>query len=135
MPVSSIVNAEDNLIIHYFSEYVSYPILMETIQKTLENPDYHVGMNAIWLCEEGTKVDMASEEAQKISQHAREAFDKFGVTYKLALVAKDDLPYGMNKVYEGWSNDRPVEIMSFRELEQALEWIGINHGAEKYIRT
>ena len=123
MTVSTEVDEKRNLIIHHFSEYVNLESILKTIGNTISNPKYYPGMNAIWVCDDGAKVNMNSEEARKVSEFARNAFDKSGKSYKLALVANDDLAYGMNRVYEGWSNDRPITINTFRKIEQAINWM------------
>lgn len=83
-----------------------------------------MGMDAIWVIETGSDLDVSSEDTQIISDYARKAFDQSGISYKLALVANDDFAYGMTRVYEGWSNDRPIKINTFRKIEDALNWIG-----------
>lgn len=123
MTVYTEVDEKKNLIIHHLKESISVQTITETIENTLANPKYKIGMNAIWIVEQGTDVEMSSEDAQTISECARKAFDESGVSYKLALVASDDFAYGMTRVYEGWSNDRPIMINTFRKLDEALEWI------------
>ena len=123
MTVSTEVDEKRDLIIHHFSESVNLESILKTIENAVNHPQYHPAMNAIWVCDDGTEVNMTSEEARKVSEFARKAFDKEGASYKLALVANDDLAYGMNRVYEGWSNDRPITINTFRKIEQALNWM------------
>lgn len=123
MAVNTEIFENRNLIIHYFSENISREIITETIDNTLLNPKFKMGMDAIWCVEVGTHVEMSSDDAKIISKHARKAFDQDGACYKLALVASDDFAYGMSRVYEGWSNDRPVDIQTFRKIEDALKWI------------
>ena len=123
MTVNTEIDVVRNLIIHHFSDSVSLPEFTKTIENTLSNPDYKVGMDAIWECKQGTKVEMSSSEAQKLSDLTGKAFDKEGSGYKLALVAKEDLAYGMLRVYEGWSSNRPVEISTFRNYDDALSWV------------
>jgi hypothetical protein len=123
MAVNTEIDVTKNLIIHHFSEKVSLPTLTTTIENTLADPKYRLGMDAIWICEDGTEIDMTSEDTQKISELARQSFDKEGISYKLALVASDDLAYGMTRVYEGWSNDREIKINTFRKLDEAFAWI------------
>lgn len=123
MTVSTEVDEKRNLIIHHFSESINLSSILKTIENTVNNPKYQLGMNAIWVCNDGTVVDMTSEETRKVSEFARKVFDENGASYKLALVANDDLAYGMSRVYEGWSNDRPITISTFRKIEQALNWM------------
>ena len=123
MTVSTEVDEKRDLIIHHFSESVNLESILKTIENAVNHPQYHSGMDAIWVCDEGTTVNMTSEETRKVSEFARKAFDKEGTSYKLALVANDDLAYGMSRVYDGWSNDRPITINTFRKIEQALNWM------------
>lgn len=123
MSVNTEVDEGKNLIIHHLNESISVNTITDTIQNTLANPKYKIGMNAIWVIEKGADIEMNSDDAQIISDCARKAFDQSDISYKLALVAFDDLAYGMSRVYEGWSNDRPVTINTFRKLEDALDWI------------
>lgn len=123
MAVVTNIDEKKNLIIHRFSESISLKNLTDTIKNTVEDPKYKVGMSAIWSCDAGTEINITSEETQTLSDFARQAFDENGMSYKLALVAGEDLAYGMTRVYEGWSNDRLVDINSFRTLDKAIEWI------------
>lgn len=123
MTVSTKFDEAKNLVIHHFSESVTLQLFLTTIENTINNPGYKAGMNTICICAEGTIIDITAEETRKVSEYARKKFDRNGVSYKLALVASDDLAYGMNRVYEGWSNDRPIVINTFREVEQAFNWI------------
>ncbi len=123
MAVYTEMDEKKNLIIHHLKESISAHTITETIKNTLANPKYKAGMNAIWVVEQGTDVEMSSEDTQNISEYARKVFDISGVSYKLALVASDDFAYGMTRVYEGWSNDRPIMINTFRKLDEALAWI------------
>lgn len=123
MTVSTEVDVVRNLIIHHFSDSVSLPELTKTIENTLSNPNYKVGMNAIWMCDNGTKINVNSSDVQSIGDFARQAFDEKGNKYKLALVANEDLAYGMLRVYEGWCNDRPISINTFRSFDDALTWV------------
>ena len=121
--VSTEIDVVRNLIIHRFSDSVSLPELTKTIEKTLSNPDYKVGMNAIWVCDKGTEINVNSSDVQLLGDIARQAFDKKENKYKLALVANDDLAYGMLRVYEGWCSNRPISINTFRHFDDALTWI------------
>ena len=124
MPVRTEVFVERNLMIHHFSEHVSLPSILNTLQSSITHPQYHPGMNMVWYCETGTKLDLSSDTPLAADDVARKIFDNNGHHYKAALVAEDDLPFGMFRAYEGWSNDRPsVEIKVFRKMDDALSWV------------
>lgn len=123
MTIRTDVFVERNLMIHHVSDYVSLSSVLHAIQCSINNPEYHPGMNMVWFCETGTTIDIGSDEPIKASEFARKVFDHNDHAYKLALVAEDDLAFGLQRVYEGWNNDRPVDIRVFRVLDEALSWI------------
>lgn len=123
MAVKTEVDISRNLMIHSFSEVVSLDSIVETIDATLANSLYRPGMDMIWCCDDGIEVDINSDEPYAISSYARKKFDQFGKNYKLALVASEDLAYGMFRVYQSWSDDRPIEINVFRKKEDAYTWL------------
>lgn len=123
MAVNTEILEENNLVIYHVSDYVSLPIIVKSIESTLLNRKYHAGMNSIWHFEDHVTVDVSSKDLMHVAEYARMTIDQAGVKYKLALVASEDLPYGMTRIYEAWSSDRPVTINNFRKLDDAFDWI------------
>lgn len=123
MPVDTIISREKNLIVHTITDIMDLPVIVNTIAKTLKDPEYHAGMNAVWHFYDVTKVDLSSDDLMYAADYASKNIDKDGKHYKLALVAEDDLPYGLTRVYEAWSSERPVTIQNFRSVNRALQWI------------
>jgi hypothetical protein len=44
----------------------------------------------------------------------------------VALVVSRDMDYGLARMYEAYSQDLPVQIRIFDELEEAESWMGIS---------
>jgi len=129
MPVNTVIDRERNLIIHSITETMSLSVIIETISKTLNDPDYQAGMDAIWHFIDVSEVDLSSEDLMYAAEFSRKNIDKEGKAYKLALVAAEDLPFGLTRAYEAWCNERPVSINNFRVLDDALKWINQEHVA------
>lgn len=123
MPVSTAINKEQNLIIHTITEYMDLSTLVGTISKTLKNPDYQPGMNAIWHFHDIDKINLSTDDLIFVADFASKNIDKNGKHYRLALVAEEDLAYGLTRIYEAWSSGRPVTINNFRDLEDARKWV------------
>ncbi len=123
MPVNTVISIEQNLVVHTITASVDRSIIVDTISKTLKNSDYQSGMNAIWHFNDISNVNLTSEDLIFVAEYASKNIDIDGKPYKLALVAEKDLPYGLTRVYEAWSSERPVTISNFRILEDALNWI------------
>jgi len=123
MSVNTTINKEQNLVLHTITEYLDMSLLVETISTTLKSDDYEPGMNALWHFHDIKKMKLSSEELMFVAEFATKSIDKNGKHYRLALVAEEDLAFGLSRVYEAWSSDRPVTINNFRKLESALKWI------------
>jgi len=123
MAICTEVDVSKNLMVHTFTENVSLSSIVETIDATLVHPLYTPGMNMMWFCEDGVDVDVNTDDPINISNYARKIFDQFGKGYKVALVANDDLAYGMLRAYQSWSDDRPNDIQVFRKKDDAYAWL------------
>lgn len=123
MSVNTMINKEQNLILHTVTEYLDMSLLVETISNTLINSDYQPGMNAIWHFHDIKKMNLSSEDLMFVAEFAGKNIDKNGKHYRLALVAEEDLAFGLTRVYEAWSSGRPVTINNFRDLDDALKWV------------
>jgi len=124
MSVHTTINKEQNLVLHTITEYMDMSLLVETISTTLKNPQYQAGMDALWHFHDIKKMNLSSEELMFVAEFATKNIDTSGKHYRLALVAEEDLAYGLSRVYEAWSSERPVTINNFRELDDAMKWIG-----------
>ena len=125
MPVMTDIDAEQNLVVHTITEYVDLSTLVDTISNTLKHPAYKEGMNAIWHFCHIEKMNLSSADLMFVADFASKNIDKKGEHYCLALVAEEDLAYGLTRVYEAWSSERPVTINNFRNLDDAQKWIKI----------
>ncbi len=123
MPVTSEIDTEHNLIVHTVTEYMDMSILVNTISETLKNPAYKAGMNAIWHFDHIDNMNISSSDLMFVADFASKNIDTAGEHYCLALVAEEDLAFGLTRVYEAWSSERPVTISNFRNLEDARKWI------------
>jgi len=46
--------------------------------------------------------------------------------FKTAVIAPDDLSFGIARIYEAISFNSPESVMVFREKNEALKWIGVD---------
>ena len=46
--------------------------------------------------------------------------------FKTAVIAPENLPFGLSRLYEQYSHESPENVMVFREVSKALQWIGVD---------
>ena len=79
-------------------------------------------------------VDLRHAELSRITAEGLRALDTlvrdktgdYCESFKTAVVAPDDLEFGLARMYELLSEESPESVMVFRELDQALAWIGVD---------
>ena len=48
------------------------------------------------------------------------------IKFKTAIIAPDDLPFGLGRLYEAYSDESPETTSVFREIDKAFEWLGLD---------
>ena len=80
--------------------------------------------NVLWDLTLAVLTDISSEDIRSISHVPRKSLElrKDG---KTAIVAPDDLAYGLSRMYQSSPppDNLPFEIQVFRETEEAHQWL------------
>ena len=71
---------------------------------------------------EVTKLEATASEVEDLARQDEEAA-RINPDMFIALVGKDDLIYGMSRMWEGLASSAPIETMVFRKLGDAKKWI------------
>jgi hypothetical protein len=66
------------------------------------------------------------EDIQITAKHARSIPMPSG---RVAIVASDDLTFGLFRMYEAYREDDEVKLCVFRTKEEAIKWLKGNHSA------
>ena len=66
-------------------------------------------------------MELPTEKIRKLAEYAKLRFS--AVHAKVAIVAPDDLSFGLTRVYDVYREDSNVEQMIFRNKEQAISWL------------
>lgn len=84
-------------------------------------------LNVLW---DFTEVDLSIISTEELRQFVREIriYEDSRDRDKTALVFSTDLGYGLGRMVEAFSEieNMPFELRSFRSMEKAGEWLGIN---------
>ena len=84
-------------------------------------------LNVLW---DFTEVDLSNISTDELRQFVREIriYDDSRERDKTALVFSTDLGYGLGRMVEAFSEieNMPFELRSFRSMEKAEEWLGLN---------
>lgn len=96
--------------------------LLRAYQGQLADPGYDATLDDL--------VDLRAVDGLDVSAAAlRELMamfsrvDEMGYATRLAIVAHDDLGYGLGRMYEMMRTGAPEEVCVFRDLDEALDWL------------
>lgn len=116
--MSKIYNIEhvDGITYIGFTRRPVYDELVEIINDIAENYPYEL---RLWdLSVVGLSLD--NNEIQNIAQHGKKRFTR---PSRMAIVAKQDLAYGISRVFEVYRQEIGSGAKVFREMDDAIDWL------------
>ena len=61
---------------------------------------------------------------EELAKSIEKMFAKLGIeSIKTAVYSPDDLPFGLGRVYQAWSDSSPELVKVFRDRSKAIEWL------------
>lgn len=104
----------------------SYENTLEFRQKLPKDPEYSQEYDAIYYVMGNLEIHYSCEEVRTLSSLQYQNEDAEGPSGKIALVALEDLSFGLGRMYEiiseGANPHRDVNV--FRDVDSALAWLG-----------
>ena len=73
----------------------------------------------LWNFSSGS-LNLSSAQLQELSEYAQ---SKFLPPSKVAIVASEDLAFGLSRVYEVFREQEQVELEIFRIEQEAIDWL------------
>jgi hypothetical protein len=67
----------------------------------------------------------SAEGLSALARLARSHYPEGGAPARTAILARDDLSFGLGRMYEGLTSRSAEEVMVFREFEAACAWLGV----------
>lgn len=72
---------------------------------------------------------MKRETLSRVAGEIDAVYANTSLTLKCAILAPFNLAYGLSRMYEMGEEHKNIEVMVFRELDKALQWLGISDSA------
>lgn len=100
--------------------------LLPSYKKLYENKIWKPGFNEIVDVRNAQVKSVTSKGLLQLSDLVKSYVKEKGIEFKTAIIAPEDLQFGLSRVYEAISHESPEEIMVFRDLNNAFDWLGID---------
>jgi hypothetical protein len=107
------------------SDAATFEQMTAYLKSLSKDPRYCPPMNKLVDFRECRDYTLTRDEAEKLAELNRDLSTIFS-NEKCAIVAPGDLEYGMSRVHEMYTTGSGLEITVFRQLQDALDWLGID---------
>ena len=121
MPVRVSIDVEKNLVHRELHGRVSAEELLESIDAVVNDPDFRPGMKSLNDLR-GVIHTADTEYVMKIAQALMGYADRLA-SAKVAIVVSADVVFGMMRMLQSYISDSPLDVMVFKDLDEAKEWL------------
>ena len=126
MPILHSINEELGLVISSWVGEISDADLLPSYKKLYENKIWKPGFNEIVDVRNAQVKSVTSKGLLQLSDLVKSYVKEKGIEFKTAIIAPEDLQFGLSRVYEAISHESPEKIMVFRDLNDAFDWLDID---------
>jgi len=96
-------------------------IVLAALESTINCDKYKNGMCRLWDLRDAYFSELKSEDILSIATKSFELSSTVSEV-NVAIVVKDDLDYGLSRMFQSYSN-RTSQNMVFRTIEEAEQWL------------
>ncbi|MCW8955879.1 MAG: hypothetical protein OQL09_03280 [Gammaproteobacteria bacterium] len=123
MTLDTIIDTHINIVIHTAYGKFGPGDVKHILDGLISNPDFKQDMNVVWDFREVTDINFSAEELKQIVGYTEAHLAYRKPDYKLALVASDDLIFGLARMFMAYSEHLPIKITTLRTLKEAMAWV------------
>ena len=98
------------------------PQFIGAIAGVVETPGYRQGMSGLWDARRA-RMSFDGDAVRSLTQYVQDGIERWGTDWRIALVAADDLTYGLGRMTLPWFDGLPFEARIFRDYEAAEAWV------------
>jgi hypothetical protein len=118
------INKKSKFRIHTFTGDFDFDALFEALVGIYDDKNFDPNLNSVWNLTDVEGIERtATDQIQKIVAYVSWKRAKYG-SMKTAIVVSSKIHYGIARMYEqSLEAASKSEIMVFRDLDSALQWI------------
>ena len=124
MELETKINKKSKFRIHTLNGEFNFDDLFESVVGVYDDKNFDPDLNSVWNLVDVEGIEkISNDQMQKIVAYVSWKREKYG-SMKTAIVVSSRIHYGIARMYEqSLEAASKSEIMVFRDLESALQWI------------
>jgi hypothetical protein len=123
VPASTEFHPDRNLIVHRIHGEFTTKLFRATLNEELNHPEFRPAMNGLWDLTHADASKVTADDIQAMVRHMRQNIQRRGSGYRVAIVAPDDLAFGLSRMYETQTANLDREIRVVRDEATAEAWL------------
>ncbi len=123
MAINNQIDSENNLIVRTILGELTMSDILDAINDSLADEEFSKDMHVIWNFNDADVSNQTTDDILEIIGHIKNSMDKRGSHYKIALVAPEDLSFGISRIFAGYGSELPLSIGVHRTIDDAYKWI------------
>ena len=122
MSIDTIIDQKAGVILHTVTERLTMDAIRAAFAAVIADPLYRKDMPAVWDMRSADAAQMSSEKILKIIDFFK-GHQEQRSGHKVAIVASNDLTFGLSRMYEFRASELNAEIEVFRDFKKAWRWV------------
>ena len=134
MPISYTIKKEQGIIVSKHEGNISDRELVDVYKALFQDPSLRKGYRKLVDLRSSKSTERSMAALIEVADMVKQYYSGSTETTKTAIVASHDLYFGLARTYELISDEYPDEIMVFRDVDKALEWLDVGPDVLEDIR-
>jgi len=123
VPIVYTVEPTRNRVTLVYTGTITDRELFETFDRLYRDPAHRVGMDELSDLRTVHNVTVTSVGLQALADQTARNLDQARQTWRVAVVAPQDVVFGLARMYGLFREDSPELVRVFRDLASAEEWL------------
>ncbi len=125
MPITFHFRPELNLVISVHKGDRTDDELLAAYKGMYESDLYNISMNRLADFRQALSSSRSSSALKQLAALANKKFAGTNAHPKVAVIAPNDLSFGISRMYAAYADTVPWDLMVFRSVDAALAWLGL----------
>jgi hypothetical protein len=126
MPIVFHFRPEVNLVICVHKGNRPDDEFLSASKSLYENDLFNLSMNRLVDMRQAKNFESRSSTVlQQLSEFVKMQFTETNAHPKIAIIAPEDISFGLSRMYETYTDSVPWDLVVFRSVDTALAWLGL----------
>ena len=126
MPITFDIKPDKSLVVAVHDGVVPDEEFVSAYKLLLENDRFDDSYNLLVDLRRADSSARGTDALKGFAEFMRNQYANVGTRPKIAVVAPENISFGLARMYEAFSDSVPMDFMVFRELSGALNWLGLD---------